>query len=331
MKMTTLKSVAIAVGLASSAFGQATSPVVGYETQVLRPGEFNLFGVRLFNQAEVTGTFTGSTATTLTDANADFSSLDAATMYTIEFASGSSIVGVPGASFAGTTVSDVSGVDASFETGYVVRESATISSVFGADNSAGLLASAAADPSAADLVFIPQPDGSFVTVFFSTFADDPNFAGWLNSSTFEQVPDLVLDTDSGLFIQTQPTSSPSVVTSGAVKTLPSSITVDQPFSLVGTSYPAGATLESSGMEAFLQSSVNADPTEADVVFIPNPDGSFSQAFFSSFVGDDSFAGWLDSSSFAQVPDRPLTPAILIQQRGPDVTGVNTPPAFFANL
>ena len=54
MKMTTLKSVAIALGLASSAFGQATSPVVGYETLELEQG-FNFLGLRLHEKELFSG------------------------------------------------------------------------------------------------------------------------------------------------------------------------------------------------------------------------------------------------------------------------------------
>lgn len=331
MKMTTLKSVAIALGLASSAFGQATSPVVGYETIALRGGEFNLLGIRLFNSVEASGTFTSSTASSLTDVNADFSSLDDSLSYTIEFDSGASITGVPGSSFEGNTVSGLPSVDGSFETSFNVREAVTISSAFGVDNSAGLMSSPAADPTEADVIFIPQSDGSFQQVFFSTFADDPNFAGWLDAQSFEPVADLVLDTDLGLFVETQASSAPEIIISGSLKTFPSMIVVNQPFSLVGTSYPAGATLDSSGMSNILFSSAAADPTAADLVFIPQADGSFTRSFFSTFSDDPNFAGWLDDTSFAQVPDRELTSAIIVQQRGPNVTGVNTPPAFFSNL
>lgn len=66
MKMTTLKSVAIAVGLASSAFGQATSPIVGYDTTVI-PGSpggnarvTTVIGPRFVNKTEVSGIATVS-------------------------------------------------------------------------------------------------------------------------------------------------------------------------------------------------------------------------------------------------------------------------------
>lgn len=77
MKMTTLKSVAIALGLASSAFGQATSPIVGYDTTSI-PGSpdgvtraTTVIGPRFVNPTLATGAAAVS-GDTVTIAGASF-------------------------------------------------------------------------------------------------------------------------------------------------------------------------------------------------------------------------------------------------------------------
>ena len=82
MKLTTLKSVAIAVGLASPAFGQtAVSPVVGYTTETLQGGSDTSITVPFFGKqtsatvtAAVAGAAAGQGDLTLNTTLADLSS-----------------------------------------------------------------------------------------------------------------------------------------------------------------------------------------------------------------------------------------------------------------
>ena len=313
-----------AVGVA----GAAVTKPVGYETITLDPGKFNLVGVRLFEAPVASGVFESSTATTLVDDDASFS-LVAATTYVIEFENGA-VFTAPGSDFSGTTISNLTGVTAALESSYIVREASTIASVFGASNETGLAASPNADPTEADIILVPSDTG-FTRVFYSTFTSDPAFAGWLDADSFEQASGVVILPSDGFFVQTAVSAAPiDLVVTGEVKTTPTAFVAESDFSLLSSVYPAGATLENSGLSAFVQASANADPTEADVVLLP-VSGGFTRAFFSTFTSDPAFAGWLDADSFEQVPDRDLTPGYFIQKIGPDINGVASTPSFYSTL
>jgi hypothetical protein len=331
MKTITYSLILAALAATGSAIAQDTAYTtpVGYETLRLAPGQFNIIGKRLFNPPVASGTFETSTPATLVDNEAAFN-LEPATNYIIESAAGGIVI-TSGASFSGTTVSGLSGITPSFQGKYVVRVAETVSSIFGAANQAGLASSANADPTEADLILIPNGSG-FTRVFYSTFADDPAFQGWLDADTFDKVSDELIDPSQGLFVQTAISTSPiDLVISGEVKTTPTAFVVDNTFTLLGGVYPAGATLATSGISNYLQKSPNADPTEADNILLPDGAGGFVRAFFSTFADDPEFAGWLNSDTFDKIPNQEITSGFFVNKIGPSFTGLNTPPASYDTL
>ncbi len=324
----TLAAAILACGVSYAAETAYTTPV-GYETVSLLPGQYNIVGLRLFNAPVASGVFDSSTSTTLVDDDASFS-LDANTQYVIESANGGTIT-LTGDQISGTTVTLPSGDYSSYVASYVVRTAKTIADVFGADNEAGLASSANADPTEADIIYIPAGAG-FTRVFYSTFAADPLYAGWLNADTFAQVPDEVLDPSVGFYVQTaNSASSIDLVVSGEVKLTPTAYVAENDYTLLSSVYPAGATLETSGLSDYVQSSANADPTEADVVFLPKSTGGFTRAFYSTFASDPLYAGWLNADTFGQIPDEAMTSGFLIEKKGPDFTGLNSPPTTYDSL
>ena len=146
MKATTLKKAALAAGslslLSGSAFSQsAVSGAGGYETLTINAGKFNVIGLRLHEPHVVSGTFDSQTATSLSDADVNFSDvLSAGKRYLVEITGGTSsegtVIEVDGWSNSDLTgLSDIVADDA---TDYTIRAAKTIGDVFGADNSAGL-------------------------------------------------------------------------------------------------------------------------------------------------------------------------------------------------
>ena len=330
MKLPTyaILAAALACGFASATTTAYTTPV-GYETQTLAPGSYNLVGVRLFSAPVAAGVFSSGTSTTLVDSNAAFS-LNSTTNYIVEFANGTTEYAL-GSQFSGTTLSGLTGVDASLHIAYVVRPAATISSVFGATNTAGLASSANADPGEADTVYLPQGTG-YVRVFYSTYTDDMAYNGWLDVDTFAKIPDQVIDPLQGMFVLTAHTATPiSLVTTGEIKKTPTAYHVPNYFTLLGSMYPAGATLTTSGLSSSVQSTANADPAEADIVLLPNGSGGYVRAFYSTYTDDMAYNGWLDADSFAQIPNQALTPAYFIQKTGPSFTGLNLTPSYYSGL
>lgn len=331
--MTTLKSVAIAVGLASSAFGQATSPVVGYETITLQPGQFNFFGLRFSERTEATGQFETGDTTGLSDDEGDFSFVEAGETYLIEFDGGSSIV-VPDTNISG---SGVTGVDGTGLAGvdYTIRRVATLTDVFGENNEAGLQAGTGLDN--ADVIFLPQPDGSFDQVFRNeglviggNVIVPPT---WQDASNNVVDPPLVF-TDA-ILVETQPgASTTEFVVAGALITSEQAFDLNggDAFNFLSSIYPVGATLGNSGLSDSLTPGTGVD--NADVVFLPRPDGSFDQYFFNPglVVGGNVLVppAWQDTANVDST-NEPLTSGFIVLRRGADTTGVISPPPVVADL
>ena len=335
MKATTLKKAALVAGslsfLAGSAFSQtAVSGAGGYETLTINAGKFNVIGLRLHEPQVVSGTFDSQTATSLSDADVNFSDvLSAGKRYLVEITGGTSsegtVIEVDGWSNSDLTgLSDIVADDA---TDYTIRAAKTIGDVFGADNSAGLTGSANADPSEASVIYVPNGAG-FTQVFYSTLA---GFDGWLDAATFADATDLPLNYVDGIIVNEKGAANISLVVTGMVKTTSTNLPVGQAFTYLGTAYPVGSTLGNSGLASSVSGSANADPSEADTVYLPKADASgFEQYFYSTLAG---FDGWLNSATFGSGADVELTSGIIISQNG---TGAAfnapvTPPAFYADL
>ncbi|MGJ8724816.1 MAG: hypothetical protein ACSHYB_09690 [Roseibacillus sp.] len=327
--MTTLKSVAIVAGLASSAFGQATSPVVGYETISLLNDSFNLAGVRLHGKAAVESSFTSSTDTTLVDSSAPFGALDAGTTYVVELADGSFITAL-GSDFSADTLTVAAGGLTGMEQGFTLRTASTLDSVFGAANTAGLTSSTTGNPVGTDKVWVPNGTGGFTQYFH---ADVANFGtGWVEVGTTTFVGDsVVLEPGVGFFIVTEGTASPaSVVISGAVKTNPTMFSVNQEFNLLSSEYPAGLTLDESGLSAFVTASTTGNPVGADAVWIPNGTGGFTQYFFADIPNFGS--GWAQVGTTTFVGDTvELTSGFYLVDTDGSGGGAISAPSFYSSL
>ena len=327
MKMTTLKSLAIAVGLTSAAFGQsATSPVVGYETVNLEAGQFNFFGLRFAEKIETTGQFETGDATSLVDDEGDFSFVEDGETYIIEFDGGSSIV-AEASSFTNNSVSvdgtGFAGVD------FTIRRAARLTDVFGENNEAGLQAGTGAGD--ADVIFLPQEDGTFLQIFRNQGLANPG-GGFLVPPSYQTLDNTVVNPalvfTEAILVQTQDGSSPSFTVSGALITSPQAFSVNGggTFSFVSSIYPVGTTFGNSGLEANLQAGTGAD--DADVVFLPRAGGTFEQFFFNQGLANPGGGflvdpGWQTLGN-VDASDVPLTSAILILRNGDPTVGTIEP-------
>ena len=332
MKLTTLKSVAIALGFALPAFGQtAVSPVVGYETVSLQPGQFNFFGLRFAEKVETTGQFESGDATSLTDNEGDFSFVEDGQTYIIEFAGGSSIV-AESESFNGNSVA----VDGTGFTGidFTIRRVARLGDVFGENNEAGLLEGNG--PDTADVIFLPQPDGSFAQVFrnpglsVGTTVINPPFYSDLSGN----VADPALVFTEAILVRTQAASSPSFTVAGALITSPQAFPLNggDSFNFVSSIYPVGATLGDTNLADNLQEGTGVD--NSDVVFLPRASGAFDQFFFNQglTVGTTVInpPGWQNLAG-DNADAEEITSGFIILRRGDDTTGTISPPPVITDL
>jgi hypothetical protein len=331
MKATTLKKAALVAGslsfLAGSAFSQsAVSGAGGYETLTINAGKFNVLGLRLHEPQVVSGTFDANTGDSLTDNDVNFTDvLTAGKRYLVEIADSGTVIEVD--AWSGSDLTGLAGVEAADASDYTIRAAKTIGDVFGADNSAGLSSSPNADPSEASVIYVPNGSG-FTQVFHSTLG---GFSGWLDAGTFADATDMPLNYVDGLIVNEKGANDISLVVTGMVKTTSTNLPVSDAFTYLGTAYPVGATLGNSGLADSVSGSANADPSEADTVYLPKADASgYDQYFFSTLAG---FDGWLNSSTFAGAADVELTSGIIISQNGTGAAfnATVTPPAFYADL
>ncbi len=331
MKATTLKKAALVAGslsfLAGSAFSQsAVSGAGGYETLTINAGKFNVLGLRLHEPQVVSGTFDANTGDSLTDNDVNFTDvLTAGKRYLVEIADSGTVIEVD--AWSGSDLTGLAGVEAADASDYTIRAAKTIGDVFGADNSAGLSSSPNADPSEASVIYVPNGSG-FTQVFYSTLG---GFSGWLDAGTFADATDMPLNYVDGLIVNEKGANDISLVVTGMVKTTSTNLPVSDAFTYLGTAYPVGATLGNSGLSDSVGGSANADPSEADTVYLPKADASgYDQYFFSTLAG---FDGWLNSSTFAGAADVELTSGIIISQNGTGeaFNATVTPPAFYADL
>ena len=318
---------AMAMALAAPAFGQeAVSDPVGYETITLQPGQFNFFGLRLTEAATASGTFESGDADSLTDDDASFEGFDASTTYVVEFEDGTSIA-APGSSFSGTTISGLGGQAAGLENeNFTVRVARTLTDVFGDNNEAGLLAGDSI--ATADVVLLPQSDGSFEQAYYNSGIPGVVPASWQNASG-QTVDPVILDTD-GIIVQSRSTSEVDIVVTGAVPLQPRAFALSGggSFNFVSSVFPAGATFGNTNLESSIQGGTSI--AEADVVLLPQTDGSFQSYFFNVGIEGVIPASWQDSAG-NDASGVVLTPALIIQRRGGDTAGVLNQPEFYNNL
>lgn len=253
MKMTTLKSVAIAVGLASSAFGQATSPIVGYTTTTI-DDEFGvgspkttLVAPTFVNKAEFSGDVGAVSGAVVTLDGAAFTAgefdqlpanatIPVQPAYYIESADGfwANIISNDGTS---VTLAAADAAQLTSDDSVVIRKHVTISQFFGSDNSAGLNA-AAFDPSAADniillaggstFIFYPDNSGSFTDTYLDT--------------SFSGADNVAIQPDQGLQVVRRAGGATSLVFAGALDDNARQVTISTGVGVLPVVLPTDTTL-----------------------------------------------------------------------------------------
>jgi hypothetical protein len=313
-----------AVGQAFAA--DAVTTPVGYVTETLASGQFNLVGVTVHNPVLAAGVLTSADADSVEASSSDFGALlESGATYILEVEGGviQEITAWSGSSL--TTPDDVSGFITTGETTFKIRKASTISDIFGAENSAGLLPTDSFDPSQSDIVLVPSSGGGFDSFFYSTF---DGAEGWFNAGDFSPAANApVVYTDS-LLVQVRG-SSLDLTISGEVKKDATSVFLGGgQFNYVGGIYPVGTTLMGSGLSATLQPTDAFDPSLADLVLVPIPGGGFNQYFYSSFDGAE---GWFNAGDFAPSNDEALSSGLIVLRRGSDIDALISPPSSYATL
>jgi hypothetical protein len=326
-----LLAAAMACGIAQGAATAYTTPV-GYKTQSLRQGTFSYLGLTTQFPTVSAGVLDAVSASpsSVTDTGVNFSTLlTAGATYILELSDGT-IQEVTSWTSLGVlnTPEDVTSKVTAGVTTYKLRKAATIADVFGLNNSAGLTPDN--DGSFAtgnDLVYVLNAAGVPTIIYYSLGGEEAA-AGWYTSGDVpaQDIPIVYAD---GFYIKRVAGTDIPLVTSGEVKTKPTSGVLIAGFNYLSGVAPAGLTLGNSGLESFLSQSIDGAPfATVDNVLIPSLTG-FITCYYST-GGEEAPAGWytsgdVDASALA------LEGGFLIRNRGAAKAYRINVPANYSNL
>lgn len=174
-----------------------------------------------------------------------------------------------------------------------IRKDVTIADLFGATNSAGLLASD--DASTADEVFI-YSNASAASHFYYT-GDISTPAGWYNSTTGDPAGSRAIAPNEAVVVKRKAPGDLNIVFTGAVKTGNTLLAVINGLNVLGTSSAQGLTLSNSGLYTGSDTTGvkgSDDASTADEITIY---GATSTNNYFYYTGDISTpAGWYHSTS-----------------------------------
>jgi len=314
-------------------FAQTTAKTgpVGYETISLTAG-FNYIGLRLHQPTLAAGALDAVSSGSVTDNDVNIGALvSASKTYIVEVKTTSpadtgAVAEVLGSAIAGgviTTPNNLVAVGAAVGDKYIVRESDTLASIFGATNSAGL-APGYSGPTNADLVYVPNNVGGLTPYFYD--ADDIT---WKNADlntpvVAANIPLVYLD---GIVIFSN--GALNLVVDGEVKKS-NVIQVALPgFNYLSTVFPAGATLSSAFTGAL--STIHpgySGPTNADLIYVPGSGGSLTPYFYDA---DDITWKNADSNVAVDATTVSLPSGIVYFNGGSAINVKNSAPAYYSSL
>ncbi len=325
-----LLAAAAACGIA---LGQAYTTPVGYVTEEIKATSFNLIGITLHEPSIVSGVITGVTSESISASAVDFSDiLTPSLTYILEITNGSSEGLIQEiASWSGsdlTTVDDLSPFVTADTTTFTLRPAATISSIFGSSNEAGLLEGTA---TTADIIWVPNAVGGFDQFFRQPasppFVPEAQWAKVGSPGSFANNPLVYVD---GVFIQRRGATDIDLVITGEVKTTDTTIAIaGSAFNYIGATYPVGSTLDNSNLASFLQSGT---ATTADIIWMPNSSGGYNQFFYQPasppFVPEPQ---WVQIGVPGNSGSAEITSGFIVQRRGGTASATISAPESYDDL
>jgi uncharacterized protein (TIGR02597 family) len=192
-----------------------------------------------------------------------------------------------------TTVGDLSVNQAAVGDTIRVRKDVTISDLFGATNSAGLLASD--DASTADEVFI-YSNATAASHFYYT-GDISTPAGWYNSTSGDPAGNRSIAPNEAVVVKRKAAAPLSITFAGSVKTGNTLMAVVNGLNVLGTASAKGLTLDTSGLHTGNDATGvkgSDDASTADEVTVY---GATTSSNYFYYTGDVSTpAGWYNATS-----------------------------------
>lgn len=319
----------------------ATTTPVGYVTQEIRTGTFNVIGFNLMTPALTTGSVTSisTDGLTINDTAANLtSSLPANKTYSVEIISGAAI----GYVFQFNTWSQTSitlgsaipGLDVGAK--YIVRANRTLQELF---PSGAPLTGAALTPTNADIVWVPNGSGGYTQYWYKTNAAQGAIGWWTTndgttrgSLVSTEVPLLFTD---AILVQRKSAATTSLVISGEIKKTSSNPLVNTGFNLVSINPPSGLSLFTAGFFPNNFAGAALTPVNADILWVPNGTGAYTQYWYKTNASQGAIGWWTTADGTtrgAQVTEDVQLPAgCFIQRKGTARFMSINVPAFFSGL
>jgi len=289
-----------------SAQNTAVTKPVGYHTETILGDAFTLLGINVGNAVAAAGDFDADAAS---DNDVDFTTLlTDGTSYTVQNLSTGASASVTGfdATSLTTTLSVGSGDS------YEVRADATISSIFGGNNEAGL---GEGDSLSADVIWIPQDDGSFRQIYRAQAQPPFVAAGWAEIGEAGDAASAVIPFDVGIFIQRRQADPVDIVFVGHVRTSATTVNLlADKFNFVNRVLPVGITLGDSNIEE-APSWKDGDSLSADIIWLPNGAGGYDQYYYAAAQPPFVAAGWAQVGAAGDKSGVELTAGYAVQKRG----------------
>lgn len=295
-----------------AAMAQVYTTPVGYTSQTIKAGQYNLIGLNVHGTTVTQGSLDSKpSSTSIADAQANFTTTLAAGVNIIEITGTGPNSGLI-QEFTTFTATEIQGLPTTFVSvlagnePYRIRPASTVGGIFGASNSAGLLGGNA---NTADLILVPNGSGGFVSHYYSTggFAG----VGWrkVGGGSTNSASDPIVYTDA-IFIQRRGLTDLELVLNGEVKLDKTVIGIGQTFEYISTVFGSSPTFETSGLAAsVLQGNANT----ADLIMLPNGSGGYLTYYYSN--GGFAGVGWrLVGGGSTNQANVALTPAIIINRR-----------------
>lgn len=315
--------------IAQTAMAVATNPV-GYSTQKIYEGVFNLVGITLQGTTVAAGAAVSVNGAVVTVADGIADGLGSGS-YIFEVTSGTQN-GVIDFIFASdsalntlTLFNTISGLAATDT--FVIRNAPTLGTLFGAG--AGVLINEG-DANTGDLVYVPSTNGTFDVYYHSEnsiFGDGE----WIKIGPGGDGANTPILYTSAVYVLNRSNVDYDLVITGEVKVTPSLIKLTEAFNYVSAVYPVGTTLTNSGI-ADSVGFLKGDANTGDLVYISDSvnHGSFRIFYHSenSIFGDGA---WTEIGGLGGDGSVALSSGIVILRRAPEYSaGLNVPSSWNLN-
>ncbi|MGZ0656684.1 hypothetical protein ACWPKS_13855 [Coraliomargarita sp. W4R72] len=341
--MKTLSLLTSAALLTFTSLSAVETDPVGYVTETIKSGMFNVIGANLASPVIAVGVLEGSTANSVTDDEGTFTAnLSESGEYVLKLTNGTGSLGINTTVSASSddvlvTGNDISSYIVNGTTSYEIRKSLTIADVFGAENSAELQGALAGDTSNSTIIWVPDGLGGYDKVYYNATPRTGLGAlsvGWKSTATGDQdASETPVYFTAGMLIQVKRSvfgsneqgvdasdlNSKKIVLSGSVITTDTQTAVLTGFNYLSRIFPSDMTLGESGLQAYIEQADKGDLTNADLIWVANGSGGYDKYYYNGVERTGLGAlsvGWKSTNTGnTDVSSDTLASAFIIQRKG----------------